>query len=320
MGFKLDRLMGITLKLLSRRRWTTSEFADEYSVSTRTIYRDIQTLSLSGLPVIPFQGKGGGWELDPQYILDRRLLNTQDLANVLSGLQALKQDINAASVKNTLDKINSLMTPNKQAFIETKLQHIVIDYQPWGHRQKGLWHLDVILEAIETCSIVRFNYLNLKNEPSKRQVEPMTLVLKGNSWYLFSYCLSKQNYRLFRLSRMADLSLSDKKFIRKSQTLADYTRVQETQEKKSSLANHKLIKLKLRFTKDIWVNIGDWLGFQNITWENECGLIETDTRDEAWLYTVLLGFKDQVTVLSPPHVAKKLKQEAKKIYKSYAEI
>lgn len=304
--------MSITLKLLSRRRWTTQALAREYGVSTRTIYRDIQTLSLSGLPVISFQGQQGGWELDPRYVLDRRLLNAGDVANLLSGLKALQQDMPSVGLRDTFDKINSLITPDKQSDITSRLEHIVIDAQPWAMRRKGTEVLGILHEAIKESRQVQFDYLNLKNEKSERTVEPMTLVLKGNSWYLFAYCLDKQDYRLFRLSRMFDVGLTTLTFVRRDKTLQTY--------EVSSFCSPKRMTLRLRFSKRVWVAIGDWLGFGGISWDGDWGVIEAELPDDDWIYGVLLAYGDQIVVESPTYVAKRLRAEAEKVVKTYFQI
>ncbi|MGE4170541.1 MAG: helix-turn-helix transcriptional regulator [Candidatus Margulisiibacteriota bacterium] len=309
MGIRLDRLLAIAIKLLSRRRWTTQALATEFGVSSRTIYRDIQTLSVSGMPVISFQGQNGGWELDPDYVLDRRLLTADDIAHLISGLDALLQKNESEKLQKTLDKIKSLITPDKQSQIQTKLQHIVIDPQEWLARKKGQDTLKVVAQAIEDGYRIRFDYLNLKNEKSARTVEPMTLVLKGNSWYLFAFCTAKKDYRLFRLSRMFDTGQTPEPFTRKNQTYETY--------KPNCLFPEKQITLRLRFTKAIWVNIGDWLGFEQITWDGEVGRIQTTVPDGDWILSILLGFGSNVVVESPLRLAKQLQKTAIDLAKNY---
>lgn len=308
-SIRLDRLLAIVIKLLSCRRLTTRQLAEEFDVSVRTIYRDLQTISLSGVPIVAFQGQGGGWELDPEYLLDRRILSVDDLANIVSALQTIHNGVSHEGLAKTLDKMRSLITPQKRSEIESRLNHIVIDYQPWYSGSHNPLNMNLIHKAIETSRLLSFDYYNLKKESSQRRVEPMTLILKGNSWYLFAYCLQKQDYRLFRLSRMSKITRLETSFQRREATF--------NADRKCGAASKKTVELSLRFHRDIALTISDWFGLEMTSFKGDYGHITVTLPDNDWLNGFLLGFGDKLVVESPKTIASRIKQLADAVSLNY---
>ena len=309
MSLRLDRLLSIVIKLLTYRRVTTQQLAQEFGVSSRTIYRDLQTISLSGVPVISYQGQQGGWELDPDYLIDRRVLSVEDLANIVSALQSINNGVSQDSLAKTLDKINSMILPQKQPEINTKLNHIVIDYHPLFSSHHSQDRVDTIHTGITESRCLTFRYHNLKQEVRDRTIEPMTLLLKGSSWYLFGYCFSRHDYRLFRLSRMSNLSLLPDHFERRDATVNCMHNFAEKPE--------ELTQLSLTFHTDILFKISDAFGLDTINIDGDYGTIDVSLPDNDWLYGFLLGFGEKLKVNSPSHIANRLKKMAQTIQEHY---
>jgi len=311
MSIRLDRLLSIVIKLLSYKRLTTQQLAREFNVSTRTIYRDLQSISLAGIPVMAFQGQQGGWEIDPDYLIDRRILSVDDIATIVSAVQNVEKGISHPSLRQTIDKINSLIHPNKRKEITQKSHYIFIDNQPWG--QSG--NKDLISEihnAIYDSKLLSFQYFNLKKERKKRLVEPMTLMLKGSAWYLFAYCLDRHDYRLFRLSRMSKITISKESFIRRDMSIPEF--------KKRSHWPQELVTLQVRFHKDIQHSIGDCFGLEHIHMEKggNYGTLEVTIPENDWLYSLLLGFGEKLEVQGPKRIADILKQNAQALIDLYS--
>jgi predicted DNA-binding transcriptional regulator YafY len=307
---RLDRLLAIVIKLLSHKRLTTTQLAQEFGVSTRTIFRDLQTISLSNIPLLSVQGKQGGWEIMPDFLLDRRVLTVDDIAIMLSAISGVERGISHPALKSTLDKMESLIPPSKKTDIYKKKNHIIIDSLPWDMSKSQQKSLDKLHQAIYDERVISFSYHNLKREKTKRTVEPMTLLLKGSSWYLFGYCLKKNDYRLFRLSRLSDLEIKKETFIRRKREVQSL--------KDDSNRPQKTVKLTLQFKLDAGPAIGDMFNLEKAKYTTDHGTITVAVPEDEWVYSFLLGLGDVIKILAPKRIADIIYTRAKNISKLYS--
>ena len=297
--------------MLKKKRLTTQELALEFGVSKRTIHRDLQTISLSNIPLISKQGNNGGWEIMPEYLVDSRVLSSDDLSHILSSLSSVQSGFSHPSISKTLDVISSLVPPEKSNDIYKKTNHIIIDSQPWGLKKIQDNLLSTIHQSICDETLISFDYENLKSEKATREIEPMTLLMKATSWYIFGYCLNKKDYRLFRLSRLSNIKQSKTVFSRRSKTIQDMK-----QSPPRSVEN--LTEICITFSESIKRSIGDTFGLSTIIKQNDSRYKLTITLPEnEWLYNFLLGLGEHVTILKPDHIQKILKEKTKNIIEKY---
>ena len=104
---KVDRLVSIIMILLDKKRIGAQELAEMFEVSTRTIYRDIDAINMAGIPVRGASGVGGGFEIMPQYKIDRTVFSSADLSAILMGLSSLSNMIGGNELVNALAKVKS---------------------------------------------------------------------------------------------------------------------------------------------------------------------------------------------------------------------
>lgn len=199
---KLDRLLSIVIILLNRDRVSAADLAKRFEVSVRTIYRDIDAINLSGIPVVSFQGKGGGVGIDEDYRLDRQVLTIPDLVSIFSALRSVSTVFETVELSSALEKVRTLV-PKACRFEADALQdQIVIDILPWDFRAREKQLLKEIRQALCDRRVIEIEYRTFEQKSSTRAVEPMTLVFKGHAWYLYAFCRARKDYRLFRLSRI----------------------------------------------------------------------------------------------------------------------
>ena len=108
---KIDRLFSIAHILLNKKQVTAKELAEKFEVSTRTIYRDIDTLSAGGIPIYTDKGKGGGIRLMDEYIFDKSIISVEEKNSILMGLELLKAT-NYDDVGKAIKKLNNLLNNN----------------------------------------------------------------------------------------------------------------------------------------------------------------------------------------------------------------
>lgn len=214
---KLDRLMGIVTLLLRQERLTAPQLAARFEVTPRTIRRDIDTLCQAGIPITTLQGRGGGIALMAGYTLDKSLFTAQELQTILAGLQGLASVSPAQSVQAIWDKLHD----------STKLDDgcFVIDLA--SHYQDSLsGKIATIRKAIMGRTLLSFSYYT-ETGTMHRTAEPYRLLFKWSSWYLFAYCVNRQDFRMFKLGRLWQLvplpdTFTPRVFDPKLLTFADY--------------------------------------------------------------------------------------------------
>lgn len=198
---KINRLLGILLYLLNRRTATAKELADHFEVSQRTIYRDMISLEEAGIPLMADQGIGGGYGLPHHFQLDRQLFRPRDLEALSAMLKGLDRAIPDPARAEALGKIQNLLPREEGA------GPIVIDIMPWGSGPALKEKLNRLHRAIQACRITTFQYRDSHGNRTQRSLEPYHLIFRGSDWYLWGYCLLRNDYRMFRLSRISDLEL-----------------------------------------------------------------------------------------------------------------
>ena len=204
---KIDRLVSIVMILLEKERISAQELADMFEVSLRTIYRDMDAINLAGIPIRSLPGVGGGFEIMPNYKVDKKVFSTSELSALLIGLSSISNVIQGNDLANTLAKIKSFIPDEKANDIELKTNQIVIDLSPWMGNQMIQPYLQIIQSALQENKLLSFEYSAHRGKTSARIVEPYQLILKNNHWFLQGYCHLRTDYRLFKLSRMTNLQI-----------------------------------------------------------------------------------------------------------------
>jgi predicted DNA-binding transcriptional regulator YafY len=215
---RVERLLGITIVLLGRRRVPVRELAERFSVSCRTIHRDLDALSMAGVPVVTVRGSGGGVEIMEGYRLSSTLFNQDELLSSIVALEGLGKALDSGAITSALEKIKGLLSREEQESIE-KGRSLFLDISPWFSSKIEEHMLSQIREAISKSLLISFRYMNNKGQESTRRVEPMSLVFKGYTWYLYGYCLLRDDYRFFKLSRMDELEITLESFMRREKEL-----------------------------------------------------------------------------------------------------
>ena len=117
---QINRLLEIVYALLRQKTVTAKELAERFNVSQRTIYRDIDTLSLAGIPVYTEKGKNGGISLLPEFVLSKSFLSEQEQNEILSALQGLS-NIKTAETNQVLQKLSSIFNKSAANWLEKEM-------------------------------------------------------------------------------------------------------------------------------------------------------------------------------------------------------
>lgn len=307
---KIDRLVGILMILLEKKRVGAQALAELFEVSPRTIYRDIDAISRAGLPVRALPGVGGGFEIMPECKLDKRVFSADDLSALLMGLSNLSGMVQEEALRHAFAKVQSFVPAERAKEIELRANQIHIDLEPWMGSGNVGPYLETIKTALQTNRLLRFAYIDGHGNTTTRTVEPYQLVLKGNHWYFQGYCRSKNDYRLFRLSRMTGL------------TLASETFAPREYQKPTLHFEEMLHALQTDITLRVHVSVLDRvLEFcpidRAVPDGGEYYLVTYPFIERDYYYDQLLSFGSRCECLAPEHVREELKHRVRALAALY---
>ncbi len=203
---RAERLFQLLTLLRNRRTvMTAKQLSDHLQVSERTIYRDIQSLSLSGVPV---EGESGvGYRLSHRYQLPPLMFDRHEVEALLLGARMVNSwgdtDM-AAHAKQAMQKILSVL-PDHLRHSDENLPLLVPHMEDVQKFYTA--HSQAIREAIRARQRVSINYTRADGQVSTRTIEPLGLIFWGKVWTLVAWCQLRNDYRTFRLDRINDLSV-----------------------------------------------------------------------------------------------------------------
>jgi predicted DNA-binding transcriptional regulator YafY len=192
---KLDRLLGILTILLQKDRVTAPYLAERFEVNRRTIGRDVDTLCQAGIPIVTYQGAGGGISIAEGFKLDKSVLTTDELSGIIAALKGIGSVAEQSYIERTLTKLGA----NSDAVISMN-EPIVIDLASY-YKSDLTTKIEAIKRAILGRRLIEFDYYYEKGE-SHRRIEPYIVIFQWTSWYVFGFCLDQQDWRLFKLLRL----------------------------------------------------------------------------------------------------------------------
>ena len=299
---KTDRLIGILSVLLQEEKTTAPELAEKFEVSRRTINRDIEDLCKAGIPIRTAQGSGGGISIMDGYRLDRVLLTSRDMQMILAGLRSLDSVSGSRYYTRLMEKLQS----GSSTFIGGK-DSMLIDLSSW-HKSSLAPKIEVIQSAIENRKLLEFKYYAPSGE-SSRTIEPYYLVFQWSSWYVWGWCSTRGDFRLFKLNRMEGVTETCRSFDCRNVPLPD-------------LSNEKIfpggIRVKALFAPDVKWRLVEEFGPHCFTEVNDGRLLFTaDYTDMDNLVSWLLTFGAKAEVLEPAEARNRIRNIAEALEKTY---
>ena len=312
---KIERLLAITMLLLSQRRVSATMLADKFEVSQRTIYRDMETINNAGIPIISYTGADGGYEIMEQFRIERQLVTFEDLQSILIALKGVQSSLNDQEMDALLTKIKALVKRADQHQMEESGDTLLFDTNLWhggGISDKSV--LTMLRQAAKVRSVTSFLYSNTAGDAEIRSVEPIGLAWKGYAWYLYAYCRLREDYRTFRISRMSELRIQMETFRDRGVTLAQLDAKWGNQETGPG------VPLVLRFRPRVRVQVEEAFGLHNVQAQEDGTLIVRVTYpDNHWLYGMLLSYGPDCYIMEPAFVAERVKKDAGSVFMLYEE-
>lgn len=299
---KIDRLIGILSILLQQEKVTAPYLAEKFEVSRRTINRDVEDLCKAGIPIITSQGINGGISIMDGYAIDRTLLTSSDMQAVLAGLRSL----DSVSGTNRYGQLMEKLSAGSSGMI-TGDEYMLIDLSSW-YRGILAPRIELIHTAISETERICFLYFSPRGE-TLRRIEPYHLVFQWSSWYVWGWCMEREDFRLFKLSRMSELRLTGEKFQKRQAPLPDFTPEKVFPPK---------YQVKAVFQPECkWRLIEEYGADSFITQEDGTLLFSFGFTDQEQIFSWILTFGEKGELLEPKELRKELAQIGKAMWKKY---
>ena len=298
---KVDRLVSIIMILLDKKRISAQELADMFEVSPRTIYRDIDAICMAGIPIRSTSGVGGGFEIMPNYKIDKNVFKEADLTTLLMGLSSLSNVVHGDELVHTLAKVKSFIPADRAKDIEVKANQIYIDLSPWMSNRNIQPYMETIQTALQEDRLLTLSYIDHHGNQSKRTVEPYQLVSKNSHWYFQGYCYLRSDFRLFRLSRILSLYMEEDTFIPR-----EYQKPQLEIDEIIAPMQKTII---LRIHISIMDRVLDYCAYEQFSLEDESHyIVKFPFIEKDYYYDMLLSFGNKCECLGPPHIREEFRR------------
>lgn len=299
-----ERLFEIVFILLNRKQTTAQELAKKFGVSVRTIYRDMDILSSAGIPVYTMQGTGGGIFIDESYTINKSILTKGEQEKILLALQCLSpiDEIHTESILNRLS-----------ATFQKNADWIRIDYSRWDNK-KDHQLFKTLKDAILERRAVKLEYLSSYGEKTERTVYPLRLLYKSKAWYVESFCAEKNDYRLFRLTRILSITKTLKTFNRAEL-------LNKISERKDYSDDLVLTNIKLKCTAKTAYRLYDEFPPELIA-KNSDGsyTLNAALPFDSWVCGFILSLGTEVEILEPENLKTEIAQLAEEIMKKHRKV
>lgn len=297
---QINRLFEMVYLLLDKEQVTAKELAEHFEVSTRTIYRDVEILSGSGIPIYMSKGKGGGISLLPEYVLNKTVITETERADILSSLKAV-QAVSLSEAGTALDKLGSLFGNAGTDWLE-------VDFGFWGDGKKEADTFEMLKRAIFDKCVAEFWYVATDTERKLRKVEPLKLIFKGSNWYLYAYCRKREDFRFFKLKRMQDITVTEEKFNRNAP--------KHVIPKESIYDKQPKVDVTLKFEKEAAFRAMDDFA-EYILQPDGSVVVSGEYMQGDWLIDLILSYGVHCEVVEPMWLREQVKVRLEKMLEHY---
>jgi predicted DNA-binding transcriptional regulator YafY len=308
---RAERLLRLLLHLQTRGQSTVDQLARHLGVSPRTVQRDLDSLSLAGVPVYSVRGRGGGWALLPDYRTRLTGLSPSEVMSVFVGATAhVLADLGIdASSDLAMTKLIAALPEGARRDAEFARQRLLIDHAGWDDRREAPRWLDLCRQAIWEERRMTITYRD-RAEPFS--VAPLGLVAKNRTWYLIA-ARANRAVRTYRLSRITSASLTGEAFTRPSDFDMNQYWVEAQRRFRATLPSYPIVLRvrdhavrRFRATAPVLPDIDGW------------SLVEADLENADEACAAVLAQGGDAVVIAPAELSNMVRRAAGRIIESHS--
>ncbi len=311
---RADRLLSIILLLQTRGKMTAGELAGELEVSRRQILRDVDALSLAGIPVYSESGRGGGIALVDEYRTSLTGLNLFEVQSliVMNNNHALREVGLGNAADQLLMKMLAGLPKSQRSTADHIRQRLLIDPTWWWHDPDMPRFWDDLQKAVYEDRMIEATYENYSGETGEKILAPYSLVCKSSLWYLIAE--REGELRTYRVSRFHSIHILDRTFSRRSEfDLPEYWKI-HLKGFVEDFSDHNYV---FRLHPDLITTLNSLLpGRWKVTGEtDERGWLTVSINLDSDIMAEMLAFglAGSVEILEPTGLTEKILEQARKL-------
>lgn len=280
---KIDRLLEMVILFINKKKMTASYLSSHFGVTIKTIRRDIDTLTLAGIPIYSEVGQNGGYYINEDFTLRREIFSHSEVSLIESMLIGVGKSFKNDDAKSILQKIiASKKGVNKQL--------MVFDIGPWQQSEHSDLIFNVLEAGIINHKIIEIEYFKPGSPSHTRSIKPIRFILKAGNWFLKAFCLFKNDYRMFKLNRIADAQMTNKTFDPIEDDQAD-----------DQYFNHWYgVSDKgypIRFYQEIYGKLDNLVPSNDIKWSQPFFDYDLNFIIDDWLISALLSLGEHIEII-----------------------
>jgi predicted DNA-binding transcriptional regulator YafY len=302
---KSDRLLSALLLLQAHGRLTGRAMAGRLEVSMRTVHRDMEALSAAGVPVFALRGAQGGWQLNPGWRTQVPGLDEAELRALLMSQPRVMGDVRlAAAAESALEKLTASLPAAMRERAASIRQRLHVDTAGWRGTGENLALLPVVQDAVARDRKLAIRYRKAEREEVDRTVDPLGLVAKGATWYLFAG--TPRGTRTYRVSRILEARILDEACARPENfNLAAAWKASTKEFQEGRTAYNATLRVDARAAE--WIKIWQMVHIIDREGDRVTMRVRLHHEDEACF--LVLGLGARAEVLAPPKLRDRVRTE-----------
>ena len=303
---KIDRILGIIIYLFNHDKVSAKTLAEKYDVSVRTIQRDMVNIASCGIPIYSDNGKNGGYSILSTYKLKNTNIKNDEQQMIIKALETLSTSYTNHTLDSIIEKYNSII--GKEGG-----QRIFWDFGVTKENQQVQNVNKTLEQAITEKKYISFHYRNARGQESDLTVEPLALHYKWYAWYLFAYRDEKEQYYTFKVARMKDVEILNKK------SMTDHGDIEERMKESEQNYYKTCINIEVHFEEQESGLIQEYFPDCQIEkmMNGVCRtFIGVPAKERLWK-ALLLSFGDRVKVVAPEEYKRELIDTARNFLSNY---
>lgn len=288
---KYETMLKILFLLLSKGKVSAKYIAQRFEISTRTVMRYLDTMSLANIPIIADSGRNGGFYIADSYKLPANFLTEKEFNAVVNSLTSYNQNMQNKSINSAIDKLLSIKSQDKRT-VDVKSGNLIIDGSSWNGNDTAKNVISLISEAIEDNKKTLIGYADRNGDETIRVIEPHVIILKQGLWYVYGYCHLRNAFRMFKVSRITFADVKAETFEKRKVEI-------------NSLTNGKWFEnlpaeqITLGISKSAKSEVEEWLGVDKVFTLDGKLVAQASLPYDEWLISKILSFAGRVTVIAP---------------------
>lgn len=300
-------MLKMLIMLTSKRQVTAKEIADRFEISQRSVYRYVEELNVSGVPVDVVRGRYGGIFIADTYRLPSGYFTRGEYDAVINALEAMGGQINDDNVTSALEKLARRRKEDKREL--SVCGNIIVDGGSWADMGSFSEKMRVCEQAVKDSLSLDIDYISRDGEHSRRVIDPHVLIFKQNVWYVYAFCHSRQEFRTFKIGRIKLARFTGGKFEKKEISREDIPLNFE-------YSSEQLTEVTIEIKKDALADVEELIGVDNVEPKGNALIATVALPDDETLVEKILSYGGKVKVIAPTSLKERVKKAALAIAES----